>query len=92
MENKTTIRFRTDIAGNLIEVTEFNTRITYTADRTFGIGRLEIAYNRVLILRTMRARIKYASYNNAISRFHRTAFSRFQRIMRVLGFSVRMTY
>ncbi len=92
----THIKFRTDSNGNLVEVTEQNTKITYTKIKEFSIGRLVFTIELISIKSTIKARIAYFKYNNAVARMRRTLpaaiFSRFQRLMGLLGFNVHMTY
>jgi hypothetical protein len=84
MENKTTIHFRKNENDELISVTEFNTRITYTKDNLFTIGRLEVSYQRTLIIATARARARYFIGTRI--------YSPIDRIFRALGCKTRLTY
>jgi hypothetical protein len=60
--NNTYIQFRTDNKGNLVTVTEFNTKITYVNMVNFKIGRLEFSFERMLVLRTIKAHTKFRAY------------------------------
>jgi hypothetical protein len=61
MENNT-IHFTKDDSGNILAISEFNTKITYANTKVFTIGRLEFTYTRYYVLATLRARIKFSLY------------------------------
>ena len=92
MEDNTNIHFRKDKDGRLIQVTETNTKITYTQDREFRIGRLVISYTRVQLRRTLVARFYYFMYNNRLARLKRAVFPAIQRLLARFGLRVYLTY
>lgn len=63
--------FRTLANGDVVRVTDRNTRITYTITRERRLWRFTITYTRVRMLRTARARVSYAAYNSRLARFGR---------------------
>lgn len=43
--------------------TEYNTKITYIDAREYTIGRLKLSYTRVCVINTIKARVKFYSFN-----------------------------
>ena len=66
--------------NGLTTATEFNTRITYYDEKHWRIGRLHFSYVRVCVFSTVRAYIKYRSYNG------------FRRALNAFGVKVDLLY
>ena len=81
MENNTTIQFRTDTNGNLITVTEQNTKIKYYRVKTITVGRIVISLELVNIKSTFKARTAYFMYNNRIARAKRAVVRSYRLTM-----------
>jgi hypothetical protein len=82
------IIFRTTAAGDIINVTELNTRITYKRDCRLTLGRLVVSYSRVLIRKTIRARFRYFMHNNRVARFKRAVGPAMQQGLSRVGVRV----
>lgn len=91
MENTNTIHFRKSGDG-LISVTEQNTKITYTKDHEYTIGRIVISFTRVAVRKTLQARWAYFMHNNCIARFKRGFMHAVSRFFLRFGIHVYMTY
>lgn len=65
------LHFRKTASGDIITVTELNTKITYTRTKQYKIGRLIFQVERTNLSKTFAARTRYFLYNNRISRFKR---------------------
>jgi hypothetical protein len=71
MENENKQYFRNLPDGKLITVTEYNTKITYTVSHQRHFGNFVIAYERILIRKTLKARSRYFMRNNRVARAKR---------------------
>lgn len=85
--NEDQIRFRMR-HGEVIIVTELNTKIDYFVYRERHVGRFTIKYTRLRVFRTLRGRLVYYTFNNPISRFNRALVPRVSRTLDSLGISI----
>lgn len=99
MNNENQIAFRTDSNGNLITVSEINTKIKYIHYKTFAVGRLAVTIEVVSLSATLKARIAYFMYNNRVSRSKRAVVAAYKLAVRRAhfalaskGIQIRLTY
>ena len=82
------LHFRKTADGELITITELNTKITYVQTKEYKLGRLIIVREQIKLRKTFAARIRYVLYNNRVSRFKRAVVPSVKRFMADHGLQI----
>lgn len=79
--------FKTTSDG-IVTITEQNTKITHTLIAERKLFGFIIRYERVLLLKTARARLHYSMYNNPLARFKRNLMPFIRKKLYIYGIDI----
>lgn len=86
-ENQNQYNFKATDDG-IVTITEQNTKITHTRIVERSVFGYIIRYERVLLLKTVRARLHYSMYNNPLARFKRNLVPFIRKKLYIYGIDI----